>query len=273
MKYIVLIVFVFVVSCVTDDFNNMADGFSPISPRQAAGMALDQHNPDKRRKGITLLANSPFGGAPDYLALYRDYIQADTDPLVKAAAINALARFGDSSDAILISPWLNYSESESAQVRRAAAYALQRLHNSSVVIALLRSLRNPNEENQVRYASAIALGQYPQPQVFNGLIEGLQNNDLSINLASAESLHVLTAQVFGTDWDAWYDWSELTVRAGDSLFAHQSVYEYPTYQHVDRWWDSVIFWEHRIHERPDSPAGLKEKTTKSTYDDDVDGSQ
>jgi hypothetical protein len=236
-------------------------------------MALDQHNPDKRREGLTLLANSPFGGSPDYLSLYRNYIEQDRDPLVRAAAIKALARFGDSEDALVIVPWLQFETSKSTQVRRAASNALQRLHNPAVVLALLRSLRNQDEDSQVRNASAIALGQYPQPQVFDGLIEGLQSNDLSINLASAQSLHVLTGQVFGTDWDAWYAWSDRTIKAKQRLFAYKSDYEYPTYQHEERWWDNLIFWEHRIHERPDSPAGLKEDATKSTYEEDDKTSQ
>ncbi|MBC8200897.1 MAG: HEAT repeat domain-containing protein [Planctomycetes bacterium] len=276
--YLVLLFFVFLQSCVSDDFNNMAQGFTPVTPTQAAVMALDQHNPDKRREGLTLLANSPFGGSPDYLSLYRNYIEHDRDPLVRAAAIKALARFGDTEDALVIVPWLQFERLESeklksTQVRRAASNALQRLHNPAVVIALLRSLRNQDEDSQVRNASAIALGQYPQPQVFNGLIEGLQSNDLSINLASAQSLHVLTGQVFGTDWDAWYAWSDRTLKSNQSLFAYRSDYEYPTYQHEERWWDSLIFWEYRIHERPDSPAGLKEDATKSTYEDDDKTSQ
>ena len=262
-----------VVGCVSDDFNNMASGFTPVTPTQAAVMALDQHNPDNRRKGLTLLANSPFGGAPDYLALYRDYIEVDRDPLVRAAAIKALARFGNSEDALIIVPWLQYESSNSTQVRRAAAKALQRLHNQSVVHALLRSLRNKDEDSQVRYASAVALGQYPQPQVFDGLIEGLQSNNLAINLASAQSLHVMTGQVFGTDWDAWYEWSEFVEDSHQNLFAYKSDYEYPTYQHQKRWWDHLIFWEHRITELPDLPTGLKEETLKSTYDDDVDASK
>jgi len=275
MKYLYacLLFIVLLTGCVSDDFNNMAQGFTPITPTQAAVMALDQHNPDKRREGLTLLANSPFGGSPDYLTLYRNYIERDPDPLVRAAAIKALARFGDSSDALIVVPWLQFEESKSTQVRRAASNALQRLHNPAVVLALLRSLRNQDEDSQVRNASAIALGQYPQPQVFDGLIEGLQSNDLSINLASAQSLHVLTGQVFGTDWDAWYVWSDKTVKANQKLFAYKSDYEYPTYKHEKRWWDHLIFWEHRIHELPDSPAGLKEDATKSTYDDDDETSQ
>ena len=43
-------------SCVSDDFNNLAEGFLPPSPRQAALMAVDQYNADDRRTGVTLLA-------------------------------------------------------------------------------------------------------------------------------------------------------------------------------------------------------------------------
>ena len=90
--------------CVSDDFNNMAEGFVPPSPRDAAIMAVDQYDPDIRRRGVTLLANSPFGGAPDYLSMYRDYVANDRDPLVRASAIKALGRFGNVEDAVLIAP-------------------------------------------------------------------------------------------------------------------------------------------------------------------------
>ena len=169
-------------------------GFSPPSPRQAALMAVDQYNADDRRTGITLLSTSSFGGAPDYLEMYRDYVIKDRDPLVRAASMKALARFGTPEDALLIFPWLDRSKEESSQVRRAASIALQRLHNASVVPALLRSLRDQDEENQVRASVATALGQYPENQVFIGLVASLQANDLSINLSAAQSLHTLTVK-------------------------------------------------------------------------------
>ena len=269
MKWFSLILVTMVAGCVSDDFNNLADGFNPPTPREAALLSVDQYNPDNRRRGLTLLANSPFGGAPEYLAMYRDYVNEDPDPLVRAAAIKALARFGDSNDAMVIMPWLNRGKTKSTQVRRAAAQALQRLHNPQVVPSLLRSLRDPDEEIHVREAIATALGQYPENQVFVGLIAALQANDLSINLSAAQSLHILTRQVFGTDWDVWYEWGVLVVDMEQDLFAAQSVYEYPTYQHQARWWDKITFWEHRIHERPDVPAGLKEATKRSTYDDET----
>lgn len=273
MRCFVLTLTFLLASCVTDDYNNLAQGFSPPTPQQAALMAVDQYDADERRAGITLLANSPFGGAPEYLKLYRDYVVEDRDPLVRAASIKALARFGNPDDALLIVPWLSRSNEESSQVRRASATAMQRLHNPSVVPSLLRSLRDQDEESQVRSSVATALGQYPENQVFTGLIAALQANDLSINLSAAQSLHCLTGQVFGTDWDAWYEWGAMVVETNQNVFASMSVYEYPTYQHEARWWDNLTFWEHRIHERPDAPAGLKEASTRSTYDDEVDESQ
>jgi len=277
MKHAILILsFVFILllfGCVSDDFNNIADGFSPPTPRQAALMAVDQYDPDERRTGITLLANSPFGGAPEYLKLYRDYVVEDRDPLVRAAAIKALSRFGDSTDAMLIIPWLNRSNEGSAQVRRAAAMSLQRLHNPEVVASMLRALRDQDEENQVRASVATALGQYPENQVFLGLIAALQANDLAINLSAADSLHILTGQVFGTDWDAWFEWRELVLDNDGDLFANMSTYEYPTYQHEERWYDRLTFWEHRIHEKPSIPSGLREESRRSTYEEETETEQ
>lgn len=255
------------VGCVSDDFNNLSEGFVPPTPRDAAIMAVDQYDPDIRRRGVTLLANSPFGGAPDYLEMYRDYVANDRDPLVRASAIKALGRFGTVEDAVLIAPWLSRSTTDSTQVRRATAVALQRLHNQEVVGFLLRSLRDMDEDAQVRSSVATALGQYPENQVFVGLIAALQAGSLSINLSAAESLHMLTGQVFGTDWDAWFEWGATIVNEDGDLFAYQLAYQYPTYQHEERWWDRITFWEHRIHEMPDYPEGLKEANRRSTYDE------
>jgi len=273
MKQLCFIIFLVLSSCVSDDFDDMVAGFTPPTPSQSALMAVDQYDPDVRRRGLTLLSNSTFGGSAVYLNMYRDYIAEDRDPLVRAAAIKALARFGESDDAMLILPWLSRKSTMSVQVRRAAANAMQRLHYPPVVPALLRSLSDKDEESQVRAAVATALGQYPENQVFMGLIAALRTTDLSINLFAAQSLHMLTGQTFGTDWDAWFEWGDYVSKTGQDVFEAKSDYQYPTYQHDQRWWDRITFWEYRIHERPDYPAGLKEAATKSTYDDEIDSSQ
>jgi hypothetical protein len=269
-KLLLFLVLCSISSCVSDDFNNMAEGFAPPTLADAFEMAQDPHDPDQRRKGLTLLSNAPFGGGSQYQRIYREFIEKEDDPLVRAAAIKALARFGNADDALIILPWLSMDNTQSEQVRRAAARALQRFYNPSVVPALLRTLRNQEEQVQARTNVAIALGQYAEKRVFNGLILGLQANNLSLNLAAAQSLHVLTGQVFGIDWDGWYEWSD---KPGTDIFAFQSAYTYPTYKHEESWWDNVTFWEYRIHEKPDYPAGSKEATKMSTYDDAVETSQ
>ena len=256
--------------CVTDDFNDLAQGFSPVTPAEAAVMASDQHSPDERREGITLLANAPFGGGGMYVAMYRDYVVDDGDALVRAAAIKALARFAEVSDAELIVPWLARAGSKSVQVRREAAIALQRIHNPAVVTDLLRSLGDESEEETIRASSATALGQYPEDRVLVGLISSLDANELSINLAAADSLHILTGQVFGIDRYAWFDWYRHTRERGGDLFEAMTYYEYPTFQYEPRWWDRFVFWEYRNQEKPGIPVGLEDPTRRSTYDDAAD---
>ncbi|MBC8203827.1 MAG: HEAT repeat domain-containing protein [Planctomycetes bacterium] len=257
----------FLGGCVTDDFNDLAKGFAPVTPNQAAMMASDQHSPDERREGITLLANSPFGGGPPYVSMYRDYVIEDGDPLVRAAAIKALARYAEVTDAELIAPWLRSDGSESIQVRREAAVALQRIHNPIVVGDLLRSLGDENEDSTVRAFCATALGHYPEDRVLLGLISSLDANELTINLASSESLHILTGQVFGTDQYAWFEWYRATHDANNNPFEAMTFFQYPTFKYETRWYDRFVFWEHRNEEKPDVPVGLEDPTRRSTYDD------
>jgi len=254
-------------ACVTDDFNDLAKGFAPVTPNEAAMMASDQHSPDERREGITLLANSPFGGTPPYVSMYRDYVISDGDPLVRAAAIKALARYSKVSDAELIVPWLRRDGSQSIQVRREAAVALQRIHNPLVVGDLLHSLGDENEDTTVRSFCATALGHYPEDRVLLGLISSLDANELTINLASAESLHVLTGQVFGSDRYAWFVWYKSTRDANKNPFEAMTFFQYPTFRYETRWYDRFVFWEHRNEEKPDVPVGLEDPTRRSTYDD------
>jgi hypothetical protein len=254
-------------ACVTDDFNDIAKGFVPVTPNQAAMMASDQYSPDERREGITLLANSPFGGSPPYVSMYRDYVIKDGDPLVRAAAIKALARYAEVSDAELIVPWLRKKDSESIQVRREAAVALQRIHNPVVVGDLLRSLGDESEDPTVRVFSATALGHYPEDRVLLGLISSLDANELTINLASAQSLHILTGQVFGTDKYAWFDWYKEAHDASSNPFEAMTFFQYPTFKYETRWYDRYVFWEYHNEEKPNVPVGLDDPNRRSTYDD------
>lgn len=275
----VLLITAFGVACVqgcetlTSDVADMVEGMTPRSPSEVGRMAVDPHDPDNRREGTMLLANAYFGGADAHLAMYREYVQYDRDPLVKAAAIKALARHGSPEDAVLISVQL---ANESSVVRWEAAKGLQRLHSPIVVPDLLAALRNPDEEPWVRVAAAEALGQYAEDRVFHALVAGLNARELSLNLTAQKSLKTLTGEDFGLDAAAWLDWHGAAQAAGDP-FAGQREYLFPTFRRNERWWERIAFWATHEYEEPAPPAGLPSASARSTYeeappaDDGADG--
>ena len=242
------------------DFGEFGQSIMPVSPDAAARMMMDFSDPDNRRKGTVLISNSPFGGTDIYVEWYRDSIATETDPLVKAASVTALGRFGQPEDAVAIA--LCLGEDQPSQVRWEAAKALQRLHNPAVVPVLLAALRNPDEGVDIRVAAAIALGQYPQDRVFQALVAALESPRLSVNEASRRSLMTLTGIDHGLDGKAWLAWYNSVTNP----FADQKEYLYPTYQRKETFLEKMAFWSSRTYEKPAPPAGL-ESSTRRTYKD------
>jgi hypothetical protein len=254
-----------------DDLGNLSDGLTPTTPSEAARQAVDPTDADNRREGVILLSNATFGGVEAYVKLYRDVVDNERDPIVKAAAIQALGRHGEPADAMRITPHLSHVNQ---QVRWASAKALQRLHNAAAVPELLRVLRDENEDQDVRIASAIALGQYPEDRVFHGLVDALAARELAINDAAERSLHALTGQSFNMsapDWLGWYN-TETASRESASVFAGQEEYLYPVYSRKVKWWEKIAFWSPKVFEQPAPPIGLRPEGGRRTYEDsDVRG--
>jgi hypothetical protein len=249
---------------ISQDFNDFAQSIAPPSPSEAARMMLSPDDPDARRRGTLLIANSDFGSVDVYVRAYRDYVENERNPLVKAAAIRALAKHGEPSDASLIAEHLDH---ENVQVRWEAAKGLQRLHNPVVVPDLLAVLRSPSEETDVRVAAATALGQYPEDRVFQGLVAALDARALAVNDAARNALRVLTGQEYDLDPRAWLSW--YNDRDGDP-FAAGKDYLYPTFQRKDTLLETLAFWSSRVEEQPAPPTGLRPSGERRTYDDDPD---
>jgi len=231
------------------DLQAFGDSLTPVSPSQAARWMVDMNDADNRRRGLVLISNAPFGGAEVYVAIYRDDVLYETNPLVKAAAITALGRHGRPSDVPAIAATLSDA---SVQVRWAAARALQRLHNDEAVPALLVAMLAEEQDEDVRMAAAIALGQYPQDRVFQGLVAALDDRRLSVNAAARESLRTVTGQDFGLDPKAWLKWYDEV----DDPFAGKKEYLFPTYQRDKTFMEMLAFWSSREWEKPAPPAGL-----------------
>jgi hypothetical protein len=245
---------------ISHDLSAIAEGLVPTSWGEVGRMALDPHNPDRRREGTLRLASAPFGSEETYVRLYREYVANDENTLVRAAAIRALARHGAPDDALLIARHL---ADENVQVRWEAAKGLQRLHSPAVVPALLAVLRD-DEESSVREAAATALGQYAEERVFQALVAALDARELEVNVAAQRSLRTLTGVDLGSDrndWRAWYR------EAGATAFAGAEDFLYPTYQRSPTFLERLVFWNPRAYEEPAPPAGFPSHTARRTYED------
>jgi len=226
------------------DLGGLGDAFDPTSPSEAARDMFDQYDADKRRLGTVQISGAPFGGSEVYVKQYRDMVNNERDPIVKATAIRALGKHGQPDDALRIAPHLAH---ETVQVRWDAAKALQRLHNPAVVADLLKTLRNESELADVRMAAAVGLGQYPEDRVFQGLVGVLNARELAINTAAHRSLKLLTGKDFGLEAADWLGWYNQTIIAGDA-FAGRLEYRYPTYQRDETVWEKIAFWSEKTYE-------------------------
>ena len=201
-----------------------------------------------------MLANSDFGGTSAYTKIYRLYVEDNPNPLVRAAALEALGRHGKPDDAELIAKQL---KDKSVQVRLAAAKALQRLHNVTVTAMMCSRLIDEGEDSGVRIELAVALGQYASDDVFQALAATLDARELGVNLAALDSLQLLTGQDFGIDRPLWLSW----YRSTRTPFREQRQYLYPTYQREKGFWDAIVFWQPLVFEVPGVPVGMEEPAT------------
>lgn len=236
---------------ITSDVNDVSGSFFPPTPSEAARWAVDNTNPENQRRGVVLLGNASFGGQATYVELYTLYVQDSTDPLVKAAAIQALSMHGDPAAAPLIAEQL---KNPVKQVRLAAARGLQRIHNPAVADALWKSLVAEEEDSDVRIEAAIALGQYPRDDVFQALCAALDQRELAVNLAAADSLRLITDQDFGLDRPMWLSWYQSQTKP----FRTFVPYYYPTYQRALGFGDYLMFWSIPTFEQPGVPTGMGE---------------
>ena len=237
----------------TNPLGGIFDPLFPPSPGEVAREAVDPGDPDARRRSVALLQAAPFGGAEPYVNLYRLLID-DPDPTVRAACIRALGLHGDPSDAPAIVRQLDH---ELPIVRWEAAKALQKLHHPDAVEPLIAHLAN-DVDDDVRLASARALGQYPQSQVIQALIGALRDRSYGVVHAARESLVTLTGQEqLGADSAEWLQWTD---QNSESLFAQRQQYTWAPFHRPPNFLDHVQFWKDHDPKAPRPPRGLDELT-------------
>ncbi|MEE9212887.1 MAG: HEAT repeat domain-containing protein [Phycisphaeraceae bacterium] len=231
----------------------------PMTPIEAVHNAFNVYDADVRRDAIALLAAAPFGGEEKYVRMYRVLVD-DPDPTVRATCIKALGMHGDVEDAqTLIDAMSN--KQESPIVRWEAVKGLRKIHHPGAVGPLIAAADDTREEDaDVRIAAAEALGQYPQPAVFQALVGALDDRDLGVALAAHRSLGALTGRDFAMDGSRWLIWAQ---EHSGRLFEHQQPYTYKPYPKSKGMFDKMKFWkpDKPVEERV--PKGL-EPTTAAT---------
>jgi hypothetical protein len=169
-------------------------------PIQAVEKMNDTNSPDNRRIGINQLLTYKFAKAPPYTTRYRQIAVYDTDSIVRATALRASNRSRDVSATPLFVAALN---DKSESVRLEAAKALVHLPDPAAERFLLAALVNPNENIDVRIASADALKHYHDLPNARALAESLDDKDFSVVWQARRSLVYLTGRDFGYDDGAW----------------------------------------------------------------------
>ncbi len=232
--------------------------FAPPTPSEAARMTVDLADPDKRRRGVALLSAAPYGGERPYLKLYRLLLD-DPDAAVRAAAVKAIGLHGTVDDVKLILPLM---DDLSQLVRWEAAKSLQKIHNPIAVKSLVLHLKS-DEDEDVRMASAFALGQYPDTTVFSALVGALDDPDFGVAHAAEYSLVTLTGQQLGKDGADWLAWRDANRQ---TLFAARRPYKWQPFVKQRSLLDKAQFWKEYNKPQPRPPTGLEGQQPTATED-------
>ena len=242
------------VGCSPDKVKDAMPTLFPKTPRQAALGAFNVYDADVRCASIKELAAAPFGGEAAYLRTYRLLID-DPDPTVRAACAHALGLHGGVEDATRLALCLY---DPVAFVRWEGAKALQKIHAPLAVKPLMEAMAEDSDPD-VRMSAAVALGQYPERQVFDALVGALEDPHHSVIVGVRRSLKTLTGYDFGSDGGMWITWSE---QVGAKLFEHQETYTWQSYEKPTGIIDKVKFWKKKPEPAlPRVPAGLEDDAT------------
>lgn len=233
------------------------DVFAQPTPSEAAQMAIDPYDADKRYRGTMLLSNAYFAGQSIYIKLFEDAAK-DPDASVRIAGTRALANHGDSTHVPIL---VTNLQDHDALVRLEAARGLQRLHGDEAIVPLMNASRDPElvrgtqgfEENpDIRTAAAVALGQYRKTEVVQHLIAIMADSKLSVNNASLSSLRTLTGQDLGFDQRDWIAWFNET----NGPFVAGTPFIYPVFNRSKTFWEYFPFVPPPPNEVASTPAGM-----------------
>jgi hypothetical protein len=238
----------------------MKESIIPPTPGEVARDAFSL-DPDARRRSVAALSGAIFGGEEPYVKLYRLMStpygpNGEKDATVRAAAIAALGLHGTPDDVPLICDRLT-DPKEEPFVKWEAAKALQKLHNPIAIGPLIKGVKD--EQEDVRMASAFALGQYPDKRVLEELIFLLEDQNYGVVENAHVSLETLTGQELDADGVEWLRW--MKANPGD-LFSKQKKYTWQPFNKPPGFFRKMKFWDPVKPKGPEAPKGMEPSSTQ-----------
>jgi hypothetical protein len=180
-------------------FEGMMKKMVGPSAKERVAMAFDPNDADKRREGILGLSKHDWGLKEPYLKGYDALLKTDKEPLVRAAAVQALGKAKDPTYLPSVAQAL-YDRAE--PVRVDAAIALDSLIGEPAV-EHLRNRAVQDDSQDVRSAAARALRHYRREDVVRTLVDCLTDKAFAVRHEAHASLVEVVAQDLGYQAKDW----------------------------------------------------------------------
>lgn len=162
---------------------------------------LTNEDPEVRRKAVVALGERRNADVTNILCAV---LETDKDPLVRAAAAEALGKIGNPS---AIPTLVKALDDERYMVRWDAVKALGEL-KAGPAIPNLERVAKTDRQSDVRLAAVNALGKIGGKEAIGPLIDVLSDKDENIAYFASQNLARLTGQSFGVQPTKWTQWWE-----------------------------------------------------------------
>jgi len=194
----------------------------PKTSQDWLDMALEAQTPDERREGVIGLSQSRDGTSDWAMKVYDTVARTDTDPMVRCAAIRAMAAWAGSPQVatalkLLRSPSVAAPDVRPAPgpVRWEAAKLLlgvareggyEESQREEIVKTLLDRVAK-DQDRLVRLTIIDTLAFFPQNPIPAALVDVMETeDDFALQHAAEKSLVVLTGTTHHHDAEAWRKW-------------------------------------------------------------------
>jgi len=185
-------------------------------------MALEAETADERRQGVIGLSQSRDATSEWAMKVYDTVARTDTDPMVRCAAVRAMAAWAGSQQVPTALKLLKSGTVKIPDVRPApgpvrweAAKLLENIareggyedSQKDEIVATLLDRAIKDQDRLVRLTVIETLGYFPQQPVPTTLVDVIgMEEDFALQRAAESALIMLTGVTHHYDVDAWRKW-------------------------------------------------------------------